>query len=66
MKDSPDYVFGFMDALRDAGVCRFMLPDTLGVLNPMDVHEYIHQIKDGEHFDYNASYEYYKNKYAVM
>ena len=32
----------------------------------MDVHEYIHQIKDGEHFDYNASYEYYKNKYAVM
>ena len=32
----------------------------------MDVHEYIHQLKDGEHFDYNASYEYYKNKYAKV
>ncbi len=30
----------------------------------MGVHEYIHSITDGDHFDYNASYEYFKNKYA--
>ena len=34
MADSPEYVFFLVDHLKDAGVNRIMLPDTLGVLNP--------------------------------
>ena len=33
MKDSPEYVYQFMDALKEAKVEHFMLPDTLGILN---------------------------------
>lgn len=35
MKDSPEYVYHMIDALKDCGIMRFMLPDTLGVLTPM-------------------------------
>ena len=35
MKHSPDYVFALMDALKDTKIRRFMLPDTLGILNPL-------------------------------
>ena len=41
MKDSPDYVFQLMDGLKDTCIRRFMLPDTLGILNPLQVIEYI-------------------------
>lgn len=34
MKDSPDYVFHMIEALKDEGIERFLLPDTLGVLTP--------------------------------
>ncbi len=34
MIDSRDYVFFMMDGLKDSGIRRFMLPDTLGILNP--------------------------------
>ena len=34
IQESPDYVFFLIDHLRQAGIRRFMLPDTLGVLNP--------------------------------
>ena len=33
--DSPDYVFAFMDSIKDAGIDHFMLPDTWGdMLSP--------------------------------
>ena len=35
--NSPDYVFGLMDNLKDAGISHFMLPDTLGVMSPEEV-----------------------------
>ena len=35
MKHSPSYVYQMMDALVESGVRRFLLPDTLGILNPM-------------------------------
>jgi D-citramalate synthase len=35
MWDSPDYVFFLMDKLKDTSINRFMLPDTLGILNPV-------------------------------
>jgi len=37
-KDSPDYVFALMDAIGDIGIDHFMLPDTLGVMSPGEVH----------------------------
>ena len=36
-QNSPDYVYGLMDNLQDAGISHFMLPDTLGVLSPDEV-----------------------------
>jgi D-citramalate synthase len=35
MTTAPDYVFFLMDCLQNASINRFMLPDTLGVLNPV-------------------------------
>ena len=61
MKDSPDYVFGFIDALRNAGIRRFMLPDTLGILNPMLTATYIRQMTERYpelHFDFHAHNDY--------
>ncbi|MBL1264909.1 alpha-isopropylmalate synthase regulatory domain-containing protein [Methylomicrobium sp. RS1] len=36
-QNSPEYVFGLMDNLKDAGISHFMLPDTLGVMSPDEV-----------------------------
>ena len=44
MKDSPDYVFALMEGLSDMSIRRFMLPDTLGILNPMEVGEFINKM----------------------
>ncbi len=44
IKDSPDYVFGLMDAMQESGVSRFLLPDTLGVMSPDEVMDYISQM----------------------
>lgn len=35
--DSPDYVYNFVENLKDCGINHFMLPDTLGVMSPSDV-----------------------------
>ena len=43
MKDSPDYVFALMESLADLPIKRFMLPDTLGILNPMEVTGFVSQ-----------------------
>ena len=40
MRESKDYVIFLMDQLRDEKIERFMLPDTLGVLNPKETAEY--------------------------
>ena len=44
MKDSPDYVYSMVDALRDTGIKRFMLPDTLGIMNPLQAIEYFRKM----------------------
>ena len=61
IKDSPDYVFGLMDGLKDCGIKRFMLPDTLGILNPLQVIEYMRKMKKrypDVHFDFHAHNDY--------
>ncbi|MBR0258841.1 MAG: 2-isopropylmalate synthase [Prevotella sp.] len=65
MKDSPEYVYQLMDALTAPsnmlGVKRFMLPDTLGVMNPLQVIEYFRKMMKrypDVHFDFHAHNDY--------
>ena len=68
MKDSPKYVYRLMDALTSSQgeiggsyIKRFMLPDTLGVLNPLQVIEYMRKMRKhypGVHFDFHAHNDY--------
>lgn len=44
MIDSSDYVFQMVDALKDLPIKRFMIPDTLGVLNPLNTYDYCRQM----------------------
>lgn len=44
MKESPDYVYNMVENLRDCGIMRFMLPDTLGVLTPMQTGLFFHEM----------------------
>ena len=59
--DSPEYVFMMMDALKDSSIKRFMLPDTLGVMNPWSVERYCSQMIERYpdlHFDFHAHNDY--------
>ena len=61
MADSPEYVFFMVDHLKDAGVQRIMLPDTLGVLNPEQTTRFCRQMVErypGVHFDFHAHNDY--------
>ncbi len=61
IKDSPDYVFGLVNGLKDTGIRRFMLPDTLGILNPLQVIEFMRKMKKRYpdlHFDFHAHNDY--------
>ena len=61
MKDSPEYVFRIVDALKQTSIKRFMLPDTLGVLNPLQVIEFMRKMKKrypDTHFDFHAHNDY--------
>ncbi len=72
MKNSPDYVFQLMDGLRDCGIRRFMLPDTLGILNPMQVQKFMGVMVErypDTHFDFHAHNDYdlaVSNVYAAV
>ncbi|MDE6118213.1 MAG: 2-isopropylmalate synthase, partial [Duncaniella sp.] len=61
MKHSCDYVFAMMDSICHLPIRRFMLPDTLGILNPYDTLSYIHRMVKrypGLHFDFHAHNDY--------
>jgi D-citramalate synthase len=61
MKDSPAYVYQVMDALCDIGIRRFMLPDTLGIMNPLQCIEYFRKMVKrypDTHFDFHAHNDY--------
>ncbi len=61
MLESEDYVFFLMDALKEEPIRRFMLPDTLGVLNPDQSFELIKKMT-GRYpelwFDFHAHNDY--------
>ena len=61
MKDSPEYVYKIMDSLEKSGIKRFMLPDTLGIMNPLQVIEYFRKMVrryPDIHFDFHAHNDY--------
>ena len=61
MKDSPEYVYTMMDALINTKIRRFMLPDTLGIMNPLQVIEFFRKMKKRypeAHFDFHAHNDY--------
>lgn len=58
---SEEYVFQMIDSLKDENVKRFMLPDTLGILNPDQTYEFCKKIVDrypALHFDFHAHNDY--------
>ncbi len=61
MRYSPEYVFQIVDALKDTSIQRYMLPDTLGILNPLDLISYVRRMVKRYptlHFDFHAHNDY--------
>lgn len=61
MIHSPEYVFFMMDGMRDLPVKRFLLPDTLGILNPTQTRDFCQQMVQRYpelHFDFHAHNDY--------
>ncbi|HKK83663.1 MAG TPA: 2-isopropylmalate synthase, partial [Atribacterota bacterium] len=57
MLHSPDYVYYLIDNLGEETIERFMLPDTLGILYPSQVHHFLGKIITKYpklHFDFHA------------
>lgn len=61
MRNSQDYVFQYLDFLATQPVKRIMLPDTLGVLTPLETFLFISKIRETYpklHFDFHAHNDY--------
>ena len=61
IKHSPEYVFQFIEALKDLPIKRYMLPDTLGILNPGNTYEYCKEMVTrfpDLRFDFHAHNDY--------
>ncbi len=58
---SEDYVFQLVDSLRNENIIRFMLPDTLGILNPGQTYRFCRQMierYESLRFDFHAHNDY--------
>ena len=58
---SPEYVIFMIDSLRDTPIRRFMLPDTLGILNPVQTGSFISEMVGRYpdlHFDFHSHNDY--------
>lgn len=61
MRNSPDYVFEYLDFLITQPVKRILLPDTLGVLIPSETFVYLNEIVQrypNAHFDFHGHNDY--------
>lgn len=61
MLHSPDYVTAMLDGLRNEPVRRFMLPDTLGILNPYNTEQCCRRMTERYpdlHFDFHPHNDY--------
>lgn len=72
MISSPEYVLFLMDGLKDQPIKRFMLPDTLGVLNPDQTFDFCSRMVKrypNLHLDFHAHNDYdlaVANVYAAV
>ena len=69
MRNSPDYVFQYLDFLATQPVKRVMLPDTLGILEPHEVADFIGQIiprYPNMHFDFHGHNDYDRGTANVL
>jgi (R)-citramalate synthase len=61
MRQSPEYVFFLTESLKDEKIDRYMLPDTLGILNPDEAYRYVKEMVErfpGKKFDLHAHNDY--------
>ena len=61
MRHSKDYVHFLMNGLKDEPINRFMLPDTLGILNPDETYDYCKDMVDTYptlQFDFHGHNDY--------
>lgn len=61
MIHSEEYVYQMIDSLKNEKILRFMLPDTLGVLNPDEAYSFCKKMVDRYpelHFDFHAHNDY--------
>ncbi|AWX46256.1 (R)-citramalate synthase [Flagellimonas maritima] len=61
MRNSPEYVFQFLDFLTKQPIKRILLPDTLGILTYKETADFLHQIISrypNIHFDFHGHNDY--------
>lgn len=61
MRNSKDYVFQMIDGLKNENIKYFMLPDTLGILNPDETYRFLTETKERYpdlQFDFHAHNDY--------
>ena len=61
MRNSPDYVFFLVDSLKGLPIRRFMLPDTLGMIDPEFTYKFCKDMVDRYpelHFDFHPHNDY--------
>jgi len=61
IQHSPEYVYQMVDSLKTRNIRRFMLPDTLGILNPLNTGELCKLMTNrypSLHFDFHAHNDY--------
>lgn len=61
MTNSKEYVFYLLDQLKETSIKRFMLPDTLGILNPDTITNFLKETKErypNLHFDSHLHNDY--------
>lgn len=61
MRNSPEYMYQMLDNLKDTSIDRFMLPDTLGILNHEETYNFCLDMKTRYpdlNFDFHAHNDY--------
>ncbi|MFO7673478.1 MAG: alpha-isopropylmalate synthase regulatory domain-containing protein, partial [Lutibacter sp.] len=61
MRNSPEYVFQYLEFLATQPIARILLPDTLGVLTPKETYQFFSKITSKYphlHFDFHAHNDY--------
>ncbi len=61
MRNSPEYVLQYLDFLKTQPIRRVLLPDTLGILTPLESYTFVSQLVTrypNLHFDFHAHNDY--------